>query len=106
MKVKGLLFESATTNHFLSVVCAVNAEDTRKIGFEFRYRVASKFSTNNTMQIKGRLSFDCGKLSFEGAPLNALMTFYELRLFLLKSRKIPPPIIARSPIIEPVTATI
>ena len=48
----GLLFEGATTNHFLSVVCAENTVDMRKIGFEFRYRVTSKFSTNNTMQMK------------------------------------------------------
>ncbi|MCR4647131.1 MAG: hypothetical protein K5695_17280, partial [Oscillospiraceae bacterium] len=54
LKVQGLLFEGATTNHFLSVVCAVNAVNMRKIGFEFSYRVASKFSTNNTMQMKGR----------------------------------------------------
>ena len=54
MKVQGLLFEGATTNHFLSVVCVENAVDMRKIGFEFRHRVNPKFSTNNTMQMKGR----------------------------------------------------
>ncbi len=67
MNVQGLLFEGATSNHFLSVVCVENAVDMRKGEAEFRHRVNSKFSTNNTMQMKGRLSFDCGKLLFEGA---------------------------------------
>jgi len=54
LKVQRLLFEGATTNHFLSVVCEGNAVVMGKIGFEFRYSVNSKYSTNNTMQMKGR----------------------------------------------------
>lgn len=70
----GLLFEGATTNHFLSVVCAENTVGMRKMNCYFRYRVNSKFSTNNTMQMKGRLSFDCGKLSFEGNDNSLVIT--------------------------------
>jgi len=67
LKVQGLLFEGATTNHFLSVVCAENTADMRKMSCYFRYRVNSKFSTNNTMQMKGRLSSESDELLFESA---------------------------------------